>query len=147
MPLKRILRLQKNTINDWKISTRKGIGVGVSEGTLKHTVVIQPNCAAWGGGNIRMQLTFFIGQKIKCPGQSIYLNHASVFTACLSKSSPWCCSSRPWWKRRTEETIPDSNPRAWALGPVWGVDGESDAANSCWGSIFKSEIFPSSTTG
>lgn len=35
------------------------------------------------GGNIRMQLTFFIGQKIKCPGRSIYLNHAGVCAACF----------------------------------------------------------------
>lgn len=28
-----------------------------------------------------------------------------------------------------------ATPPAWVLGPVWGVDGESDAANSCWGSI------------
>lgn len=85
-----------------------------------------------------MQLTFFIGQKIKCPGRSIYLNHASVFAACLSESSPWCRSNQSWWKRQTEETISDSNPphpRAWVLSPAWGVDGESDAANSCWGSI------------
>lgn len=53
---------------------------------LKHTVVIQPNYTAWGvgmRGDIRMQLTFFIGQEIKCPGQSICLNHACIFTACL----------------------------------------------------------------
>lgn len=42
-----------------------------------------------------MQLTFFIGQKIKCPGQSIYLNHASILLLVLEKARPDVAPTSP----------------------------------------------------
>ena len=62
-----------------EISTRMAF-----EGMLKHTVVIQANYSEWDThthtqtrtdthAHIRMQLTFFIRQKIKCPGP-VYLS-------------------------------------------------------------------------
>lgn len=88
-----------------------------------------------------MQLTFFIGQKIKCPGQSIYLNHTGVFS-CLSKRKLTLMLLQPALMKETDrETIPDSTPVPAFSVQCGGVDKESDAANSCWGSILSLRSF------
>lgn len=81
------------------------------------------------GGDIRMQLTFFIGQEIKCPGWPIYLNHGSsvfffvFFLQRLSKRELALMLLQPEPDERDGRARPFQI--AGCSDPVWGVETQT----------------------